>query len=226
MTMVEPWLASCRKSIIIKRFGAGIQSSRGLIQEKHAGFGQKLDSQAHALALPAAQRRHGIVPALLVNFQRLQHLFHATIDFVIGSIVGQAQLRRVVETVAHRQLPVHDVFLRDKSDGRFHRVEVLIQIHAVIEHLARGRFHEPVQRVHQRGLARAAGPQQADQFLGLDHQGKIIEQQFGLAGIVVRRPGNSGARNPAAPPGRSGTWVRVPPWKCSSEGPITTRSKS
>ena len=47
-------------------FGAGVEAGRGLVEEEHAGLGQQLDADAHALSLASAQRRHRIVPALRV----------------------------------------------------------------------------------------------------------------------------------------------------------------
>src|SRR5262249_39115764 len=82
----------------------------------------------------------------------------------------------------HAQLPVDDVLLRDVAERLAETVEMLIKVLSIGEYLAARGPAAAVERVHQRALARAAGPQQADELAGLDHEVDVLEQLLGAAG--------------------------------------------
>src|SRR5208337_3288393 len=167
-------------------FGAGVKARGRLIQEEHSGLGKQFNAQAHPLTLPPTQGGDGVVPALRVELQSIQHRFHAPIDLFIRDVFRQSQLGRVVQASPHAQLPVHDVFLGDEANGRFQRLQVAVQILSVVPNLTRGGFYKAVQDVHECGLTCSARSQKSNQLFRLNHQRDVVQEQFGFSAGPIR----------------------------------------
>src|SRR5439155_23478731 len=76
---------------------------------------------------------------------------------------------------------VDDVLLRDVAERLAEVVEMAIKVLAVGEHPAAGGAAAAVEAVHERALAGAARPQQADELAGLHHEVDVVEQLAHLA---------------------------------------------
>src|SRR5208337_2578730 len=167
-------------------FSAGVKARGRLIQEEHSGLGEQFNPQAHPLTLPSTQGGDGVVPALRVELQNVQHCFHAPIDLFLRDVFRQSQLCRVVQASPYAQLPVHDVFLGDKADGGFQSLQIAVQILSVVPNLAPGGFYKAVQGVHERGLTCSPRSQKSNQFFRLNHQRDIVQKQFGFSAGPIR----------------------------------------
>ena len=120
------------------------------------------------------------------------HRLHHVVDdlpLVLRSrALRQAEPCRVVERTLDRQRVVEDVALGHVADGAPHRVEVPVEVEIIDENGAAGRRAEPVEGVHQRRLAAAGRPHEADELLGENGERHVVEH--GLFAVGLRYSGS------------------------------------
>jgi len=88
----------------------------------------------------------------------LQRLLDAIVDLLVGVVVRQPELRRVLHRLEDGELGMDDVVLRDVADDTTERVVDRVEVLAVDPHLTARRREVTVQRHEQRRLAGAGRP--------------------------------------------------------------------
>ncbi len=74
----------------------------------------------------------------------------------------KAKTRCIKQVFKHRQVFDEQIVLRNEAHNTFNFFSILVNVNAVDQHPAAGRFIRTVQDIEQRRLTRAAGPHQTD----------------------------------------------------------------
>src|SRR4051794_18722813 len=97
------------------RAGGRVEARRRLVQEEHTWFGQQLDGDACAFALPAAQSADADV-GLLVQTDGVDRRTDRIVDLRLRRGGWQPEGGRVTKRVSQRKFGVDDVVLRHVAD--------------------------------------------------------------------------------------------------------------
>ena len=163
-----------------------------------------------------------------------QRLVDAPVDLLLRVVRRQAEARRVLHRLEHRELGVHDVVLRDVADAPAERVVDGVEVLAVDADLPARRRQVAVEREEQRRLAGARRAHQRDHVARQRLEGDVIEEHLHLR--PCRRDRAPRERGPTPRSRRVGlpaqsAWSSTtmstrlsPMWMSSGIGPMKTFS--
>ena len=174
---------------------ARVQARGRLVEVEQRRLGEQLESDAGALALAAGELRdlpvgeivaaggrRGAVGGAARQRQLDQHLLNARVPLRVGRVGRETQLGAELERLAHRQGGVQDVVLRHVADLAPQLVVLRVEVPPAKAHGAHVRGAETGERVEQRRLSGAAGPEHGQQRPAGQPEGHLV-QQAGLAGV-------------------------------------------
>ena len=194
------------------RANNGVESGRGLVEEKEPRFGEQLDGDAGPLALPAAQ---GADPDADLTGQA-----HG-VDRVANRVVDLSPRRRrreaepggVAERALKGQVGMDDVVLGHKSEHAAEAPRIGVHVDAVEAHRPGRHRGDTGDRLEQRRLACAARTDDCHELTSRDGERHGIKQRD-LASTADTHPAgqpadvNADAMGPDAGGGRHRGWSR------------------
>ncbi len=124
---------------------------------------------------------------VLRQAHRIEHGGNAVLDLRPGHVAGQPQPGGVAEGRVQRQHVVQRLFLRHHGEVLLQGLELRVEVFAVQQHAAFIRRPAGAERGQQRGLAAAAGSQDADQFPRPYYQRNAVQDQLRAAAMFVIR---------------------------------------
>ena len=150
--------------------GARVHARCGLVQKQHRRLVQGGAQQGQALFLPQRQAV-GAAVQIVRQFQGpCQHGQQG-----LAAFRGQAvQLRTGQDVLAHRDVQVQGKFLRHVAQTRTCRAARTQQVHTVHAALARRGPRQAAKHAEGGGLARAVGPQQAEDLAGAHREADVV----------------------------------------------------
>ena len=144
-----------------------VQRAQRLVQQKHLRMVHKRPRDGHALLLPAGERGR-VAPLVALQAHQLQHLQAAGADLFFVQLLQPQAERHVLE---HVQVREQRVFLEHGVDLPFVRRQAR-DVPARKKNIARSRLHEPSDDAERRRFPAARRPQQCDELLVMDVEGK------------------------------------------------------
>ena len=165
-----------------------VEAGRRLVQEEDARFGEELDGDAGALALPAAQRADPDV-GVLGQPDGVDRGMDRVVDLGCGCRRREPEPGRVAERVSKREVGVDDVVLGHVADHAAELPQVGVQVDAVEAHRSRAGRGDAGDRLQQHRLAGTAGTDDRDELTGRDRERHGVQQRRSR---LDRGPGPAG----------------------------------
>jgi hypothetical protein len=156
---------------------AGIQAGGRLIEEQQRRLGQQFLRDVDPLELPAGQAVRPRV-RVLGQAELGHHLVDAGVALGGLGVRREAELGRVLQRAAGRQLRMQHAFLRHQADAVPELGVVPVQVPVVVQHGAGVRGPHAGQGAEQCRLARAARADDAEQALLGNREGHAVEQHL------------------------------------------------
>ncbi len=166
---------------------ARVEPGGGLVQVEQGGFGQQLERDAGALALPTRQPGH-LGAGVLGEPELHEDLVHPGAAFLLGRVRREPQLGAELEGPPHGQGGVEQVLLGHVTDAAAQLVVLGVHVPTGVAHLALVGRAEPGEGVEQGGLARATRPDHRQQRAPTQPEGHVVHELF-LAGPHVQTVG-------------------------------------
>src|SRR5947209_4129415 len=153
----------------------GIQARRRLVQEENARIGQQFQRYRDALPLTARELAdQQITPRL--HLYIVEHLFDTLLDLLLGKVIRQAHLRRIIEGMFDGDVTVDDILLWYIAKLCTEGCQVLIVVLPVVEDDPILGRSQSIERIQQRGFTGTRTTHQGDELTWWDSNRDIVNQ--------------------------------------------------